>query len=599
MIDKDPLAKVLCVDLSSRRYWVEEHRELFERYLGGAGVAIQLLKEKCVQGADPYGSENPIVFAVGPLNGVFPIASKTVAMFKSPLTGNLGESHAGGRSAVSIRLAGYGAIVISGSSDIPIYLAINDDKVNFRDASVLWGMGNSYSVGRVIREREPGAGVRTIMRIGRAGERLIPYASVITETYRHFGRLGLGAVFGSKKLKALLVSGNRTIRVRDSKIYRQVYNEIFTALTTSPLMKKYHDLGTPMNVNPLNEMKALPTRNLQENHFEGAESISGESFAKNHLGRRIACAHCPVSCIHLGALREEYERDPYFYKTKMISYDYELIYALGSMLGICSTTELLRLFEEVEIHGLDAMSTGVVLAWATEAQTKGLISEKETLGIVLKWGKSQGYIGAIRFIVNRSNELYRDLGQGVEYVSKKYGGSEFALSFGGNEMPGYHTGPAAILGHLTGSRHSHLDSAGYSIDQKAFAKGDRLSPERTATLLIEEERWRQILSSLVICFFARAIYTPEIVTKALGVMEWELTHDDLNKIGAEILKAKYEFKVREGYDSRKIRIPKRALETLTPFGLVTEEYLREGVEAYMNQLGLSSEAVEVYSKTSS
>jgi aldehyde:ferredoxin oxidoreductase len=586
MIDKDPLSRVLLVDLSSRRYWVEERQELFDKYLGGAGVAIQLLKEKCKQDADPYGPENPIVFAVGPLNGVFPIASKTVAMFKSPLTGNLGESHAGGRSAVSIRLAGYGAIIILGSSDIPIYLAIDGDKVNFRDASVLWGMGNSYSVGRVIRERESGAGVRTIMRIGRAGERLIPYASVITETYRHFGRLGLGAVFGSKKLKAVLVSGNHVLGVKDSKRYRDVYNEIFTALTTSPLMKKYHDLGTPMNVNPLNEMKALPTRNLEQAFFEGAESISGESFAKNHLGRRIACAHCPVSCIHLGALREEFEGEPYFYKTKMISYDYELIYALGSMLGIASTTELLRLIEEVEIHGLDAMSTGVVLAWATEAQAKRLISERETLGIVLKWGESKGYIDAIRFIVNRSNEFYHDLGQGVEYASKKYGGSEFALSFGGNEMPGYHTGPAALLGHLTGSRHSHLDSAGYSVDQKSLHKGEQLSPETVATLLIEEERWRQVLSSLVICFFARAIYTPQVVARALEVMGWDVTEQDLSRIGVEILKAKYEFKIREGYDFRKSRLPKRVLETPTPFGPVTEEYLRRGMQSYMNQLGL-------------
>jgi adenylyltransferase/sulfurtransferase len=228
------------VNLSSRRYWVEEKQKLFEEYLGGTGVAIQLLKENCTKGADPYGPQNPIVFAVGPLNGVFPIASKTVAMFKSPLTGNLGESHAGGRSAVSIRMAGYGAIVIQGSSDIPVYLVVQEDEVKFRDASVLWGMGNSYSVGRVIREREPGAGIRTIMRIGRAGERLIPYASVITETYRHFGRLGLGAVFGSKKLKAILVSGNRTINVSDSREYRSIYNDIFTSQNAMHIAEPYN-----------------------------------------------------------------------------------------------------------------------------------------------------------------------------------------------------------------------------------------------------------------------------------------------------------------------------------------------------------------------
>ena len=203
----DPLPRVLYIDLEKKRSWVEERKDLFEKYLGGAGVAIHLLEEECPKGVDPLDPQNPIVFAVGPLVGLFPYASKTVAMFKSPLTGNLGESHAGGRSATSIRLAGYGAIVIRGGSERPVYVAIHGDKVFFRDASALWGMRSAYAVGRVIREREPGAGVRTIIRIGRAGEKLVRYACAITETYRHFGRLGLGAELGCKKLKALVVSG--------------------------------------------------------------------------------------------------------------------------------------------------------------------------------------------------------------------------------------------------------------------------------------------------------------------------------------------------------------------------------------------------------
>jgi len=237
MLKGDPLHRVLYVDLARRSFTIEERPALFEEALGGAGAAIRLLEEECPPGIDPLDPENPIILAVGPLVGLFPMASKTVAMFKSPHTGNLGESHAGGRSAVSIRMAGYGAIVIRGASTMPVYLVVEDGQVHFRDASALWGMRSAYTIGSVIRQRETGRGERTIMRIGRAGERKVTYASVITETYRHFGRLGLGAVFGSKKLKALVVTGRRALQPLDRKAYRAVYDEVFKGATESPLMQ--------------------------------------------------------------------------------------------------------------------------------------------------------------------------------------------------------------------------------------------------------------------------------------------------------------------------------------------------------------------------
>jgi len=578
------LKNVLYIDLTKRCFWVEDRKDLFEKYLGGVGVATQLLLEECPRNADPLGPENPIIFAVGPLTGVYPLASKTVAMFKSPHTGNLGESHAGGRSAIAIRSAGYGAIVIKGSSETPVYLAIHESKVYFRDASILWGMKSTFTVGRIIREAEPGAGTRTIMRIGRAGEKLVTYASVVTETYRHFGRLGLGAVFGSKKLKAIIVSGKHTISVSDQKIYRELYDEIYKTAVRSPLMRKYHDLGTPANVLPLNELKALPTKNLKQSRFEHAEKISGEFLAEHFLGRRIACSHCPVACIHLATLREPYVDEPYFYKTTWVSYDYEPLFALGSMLGGSDVQGLLKLLDEIDTEGLDAMSTGVTLAWATEAMERGIITKDETLGLELKWGDYETYRKVVINIVKQPNEFYQALARGAEYAASKYGGKEFALTFGGNEMPGYHTGPAAYVGFLTGARHSHLDSAGYSYDQKMFKAQETPTPEKIADHLVKEESWRQILSSLVICFFARNIYKPETVVKALKTMGYEFTVEDLNKLGREILKKKYEFKFREGFDPSKLRIPKRILETPTPHGKLTEEEIRKAANLYFEKL---------------
>jgi aldehyde:ferredoxin oxidoreductase len=578
-------SKILTIDLSKRTSRVENRPELFERLLGGTGVATKLLLEHCPKNADPLGPDNPIILAVGPLTSLFPLASKTVSMFKSPLTGNLGESHAGGRSAIAIRSAGYGAIIIKGASETPVYIAIHGGDAHIRDASGIWGIVNSVTVGRVVRELEKGPGMRTVMRIGGAGENLVSYACVTSETYRHFGRLGLGAVFGSKKLKALVVSGDESIDVQDKRGYRRLYDEIYKKAVESPLMKKYHDIGTASNVTPLNELRAIPIMNLKAASSPDVERISGERLVEGYLGRRVACAHCPVACVHIAALREPYERESYFYKTSMISYDYEPVYSLGTMLGIFEIEGFLKLMDAVEAWGMDAMSTGVTLAWATEAHEKGLITDEETLGLKLRWGDHQAYIKAVELIARaRANEFYRALAKGVEHASSVYGGKDFALSFGSNEMPGYHTGPLCHAGYLTGSRHSHLDSAGYSLDQKALNLEKLPEPEDAAKELFKEEAWRQILTSLVVCLFARGIYEKDVVSNTLEINGLRLDSEELETLGSEILAMKHEFKLREGFNPGKLRIPGRLLETETPHGKIDEKYLKNTVDNFFQLL---------------
>lgn len=584
MHNHDPLSRILTVDLTRRTWRVDERPELFEAGLGGAGAAIRLLEELCPAGADPLGPENPIILAVGPLVGHYPLASKTVAMFKSPHTGNLGESHAGGRSAVAIRMAGYGAIVIRGRSTLPVYLVVDEHGAQFRDASALWGMRSAYTTGAVLRKRESGAGLRSIMRIGRAGERGVTYAGVTTETYRHFGRLGLGAVFGSKQLKALVVSGRRALPIADRRGYRAAYDSIFKAATESELMKKYHEIGTPINVLPLDAIGALPTRNLQSGRFEDAEAISGERLAADYLGRRVACAHCPVACVHLAALRIPYPNDPYFYKTLMLGYDHEPIFAVGSMLGVGDAPGMLQIIDETEVQGLDVMSAGVCLAWATEALERGLITLEDTDGVPLAFGNAAAYIAATERITTQPTDFYRALARGVDHAASIYGGEEFALAFGGNEMPGYHTGPGCHLGYLTGARHSHLDSAGYSLDQRAAQKGQALTPEGVAENLLQEERWRQVLASLVICFFARGIYTPETIIPALNAIGIEATPDALTTLGADILQRKTAFKLREGFTFEDLRLPSRIWETPSPAGPFDADFLRAAIAHYQDKV---------------
>jgi len=578
--------RVLYIDLTKKDNKIEDREDLFDEYLGGSGVAIKLLEEECPKGIDPLSAENPIIFAVGPLTALYPSASKTVAMFKSPLTGNLGESHTGGRSAMAIKLAGYGAIVIKGSSDIPVYLAIHGDEVKFKDASSIWGI-EAVAVGRILREVEPGAGVRTIIRIGRAGEKGVRYACAVCETYRHFGRLGLGAVMGSKKLKAAVISADKSIEIPKDKRkeYKLVYDEIQDVVVETDAMEKYHDLGTAGKIYEMNKLGGMAYKNLESASApeEIAREFSGENIAEKYLSRRVSCAHCPVGCIHLASLRELYEPG-YYFKTTTIPYDNETIYALGFMLGMKSAEDYLRLIDVVDRIGMDAISTGVTLAWATEAYECGIITKEHTDGLDFHWGDVQVYSEAIEKIVAMPNEFYQNLAKGVEHVSSIYGGQDYALAFGGNEMPEYHTGIACYLNNLTGARHSHLDSAGYDLDQKLIGK--EFTIEEVVKGLLKEEEWRQILSSLVVCFFARKVYSAERVIKALdaiGIENW--TEEKLEDLGRVIHRAKMDFKFREGFDLAKLRIPKRIFEVPTPHGFLKEEDVRKAIEIYGEMIG--------------
>jgi len=577
------LSRVLYIDLTRKIFWVEDRSDLFEKWLGGIGVAVQLYKEEVPKGADPLGPENAVVFAVGPLTGVFPMASKVIAVFKSPLNGYVAESHAGGRAASAIRFAGHGAIVVKGSSDRPVYIVVDGDKVRFRDAGALWGMRSSETVGRVLREALPGAGYRTIMRIGRAGERLVRYANVTVETYRHFGRMGLGAVFGSKKLKALVVIGRRSYKLPDVVTYREVYKEIFN-LTLGPATRKYHDLGTAANVLPLDKLGALPTRNFSSGRFEGAREISGERLAEENLARRAACSACPVACIHLAATREEYEDERYFYKTEFVPYDYEPIYALGSNLGISDRYGLLKLIKAVEGEGLDAISTGLVLAWATEALERGVVDVSKTI-VPLRWGDWRNYIKAVSYIVLQPNDFYQALALGVEEAAKRFGGVEFALAYNHVEPAGYHTGPLYHISLAICLRHSHLDAGAYSLDQRLVTTGGSLpEPEEAVRMIQEEEAWRQVLNSLVICLFAREVYSRAIVEKALKALGYNLSQKDLVELGRRIYFEKHLIKLSEGFKPEDIALPKRLFETPTPLGQISPDYMRRAIAYYFKTL---------------
>lgn len=571
MLYKDYI-RVLYIDLSKENIRIEHRQDLCE-YLGGVGVASRLLEENINPQAHPLHESQPLVFAVGCASSIFPVITKTVAMFYSPLTMELGESYAGGRMAMSLLFAGYDAIVLIGQSKKPIYINIKSNDVEFNDARALWGLSTDET-GRFIREREPGKGKRSILRIGPAGENLSSFANVCVDTYRHFGRLGLGAVFGSKNLKAIVCIGDKSYQVEHPQEYFKAYKKIFTKVTKTDLMQKYHDLGTSVNVTAMNEIGSLPTRNLSKSKFQYAEDISGEQFAVKNLVRKMACTGCPVGCIHIGQFRRSFG-EGYEYESVSAAYDYELIFALGSYLEINTTKDILQLIEAVESMGFDAISTGVVLGWATEAYEKGLIDQSDTI-IPIEYSNAENYIKAIHFMAANKNEFYKTISKGSAKVAEKYGGIDFAIQFAGNETPGYHTGYGSVVGHTVGSRHSHLCNGGYSLDQTM----ERFDKEKLVEGIFNEERERCILNSLIICLFARKVYDRDTILLALNSIGYNLTDDDLTSISDKIYKTKLRIKQMLSFDLKNIKLPKRIFETPSSKGHIDESVTYELIDMY-------------------
>lgn len=577
------LRRVLYIDLTTGESWSEERQELFESWMGGTGVGIRLLQEECPRGADPLSPQVPIILSIGPFNGVYPVATKTVATFKSPLTAELGESYAGGRLSLAMRFAGHEAIVIRGRAQRPCYISINDSRVEIKDATSIWGI-DALTTGVILRDHESGVGRRSIIRIGPAGERLVRYAGVVVDTYRHFGRLGLGAAFGSKRLKALAISGSEHIDLPDPPRYKEVYARLYKTAVGTDVMGKYHDIGTSVNISVLNWLKGLPTKNFLLSSFPEGEKISGEVFAEKHLIRRLSCAGCPIGCVHIAALKTEFSPHHEF-EVRRVSYDYEPIYSLGSNLGVDSAEGILQLIDACERLGLDVMSAGVVLSWATEALEKGLISTKETMDVPFQWNNVPGYLRALESIVGAPNEFYSILALGVEKAAERYGGLDFAMTLGKNEVSGYHTGPASIVGQLVGVRHSHLDNGGYGIDQKA--RKTPMDLEMMVDEIIKEDNSRGVFNSLVGCLFARGVYSEENIIDGLGAVGIVKTADDLEELGRRIFQEKYRFKVQEGFELSRARIPGRFYQTVSTLGMVTPEMIEEMLRLYRKKRGWS------------
>ncbi len=568
--------RVMVVDLCTGQGNVVELDGRGE-FCGGSGLA-GLLFEKYGLVDQPWDDPaQPLIFAVGPLTGLFPLMSKTVCAFKSPYHDQYAESHAGGRSAFTLKYAGYDALVITGRAKTPKVLHLGDKCLELHDAHWLWGM-DVFKAGKHIRKMFPGSsGHRSIMRIGPAGENCSSMACINVDSFRHFGRLGSGGVMGSKNLKGIVITGNGIFDAPGGKKYPKLFAHVHELLTETSRMEKYHNLGTAGNVALLNELKSLPWRNLQQTSDPAVGGITGETFAEKTLLRNQACSGCPVGCIHIGYVRERFQEDNrWLYR--QVGYDFELIFAVGSMLGVTNAFSSLKIMDQVEKVGLDIMGTGVALAWATEALEKGIITEEETLG-PLSFGDGPGYERAVGHMGAASNEFYRVLAQGLPKTVEAYGGEDFACVLG-QEMAGYATGEVFFVSQALGFRHAHLDSGGYAWDQK----NEQQDVEGAVEFLVSDGRSRSLLTSMVACLFSRGVYSDELVAEALTCVGHGGLADNVELMAGNIQRIRWRNRFATGYDPDMVKIPKRFLEVETWKGKIDPVYMEAVKKAYAKRI---------------
>jgi aldehyde:ferredoxin oxidoreductase len=332
-----------------------------------------------------------------------------------------------------------------------------------------------------------------------------------------------------------------------------------------------------VNIAVLNRIKALPCRNLQRTSDEAIAGITGETFADRALLRNTACAGCPVGCIHLGFLREKF-KEPNQYLYRQVTYDHEPIFAMGAMLSVLDAFQVLTLLETAEKAGLDVMSAGVALAWATEASEKGLISEKETL-VPLKFGDAGAYAQAIKHLGLGANDFYRLLGQGTLKAAAHYGGTDFACVLG-QEMGGYATGEVFFVSQALGFRHSHLDAGGYAYDQKQPEK----DAARAVDFLVRDEQARVLLTSMVACLFAREVYKEDVQAECLQAVGYESLAQNLGSVARGVQEIRWRIRMKTGFDPGAVKIPERFRQVVTWQGPLDGNYLDSLQQAYAQRI---------------
>lgn len=416
--------KCIKIDLSAEKYKIgETDKSLLEKFIGGKGLGFALL-EKLAPNPEPLGHENPMIFVNGPFTGTrIQTSARTSLVTRSPLTGSIHDSHCGGHFGPRLKAAGFDYIIVTGKAKKPVYLYITDKKIEIKDASDLWGKGIFFTNDE-LKKRHPGRNPR-VACIGPAGENLLKIACIGVDKYRQFGRGGVGAVMGSKNLKAVILDGNTPVKYNDEEKFNKLNTQLTKDVINNAAVIFRREKGTMKWVRMGQEYEFLPTRNFQKCQFDGFEGISSETCRKELNWKDTGCFNCVIKCAKIAKWDGHEVEGP----------EYETAAFLGSGCEISNCRDLAWANEICDNLGIDTISAGVTCSFAMECFEKGLI--KDWGGLELTWGNAQAQRELLRLMAKRESvgEIFAD---GTRSASQKIGkGSEkFAINIFGMELSG-------------------------------------------------------------------------------------------------------------------------------------------------------------------
>lgn len=460
-------------------------------YLGARGLGAYLLWTEVPQGADPLGPDNKLFASPGPLSGVlFPGAGKMDFTTKSPLTGGYAGASMGGMLTAEIKYAGYDSIILEGISPKPVYLYIEDDTVELRDADDYWGMG-SFTLEKQLKD-ELGEEFQ-IATIGPAGENLVKYACINHDYGRQAGRGGVGTVMGAKKVKAIAVRGTRSIAIADVGEFTRLAREAYRACKEADGFGAWTRYGTMMVTSWCDKNGALPTRNFQSGSFEDGSNIYAPVFRRTIVVTDKGCFGCPTPC---GKYSHSRKHDIY-----VEGPEYETNGMLGSDLGLSDIEDIAKANQLCDELGLDTISTGGAIAWAMECYEKGILDRDQADGLDLRFGNAEAVFTLIERIARREGWLGDLLAEGVRRAAAEVGqGSEkWAVHVKGMEQSAYdtHDATSMLLAYMTADVGAHHNRA-WAITYDIAVGRDKVTPEKAAKV-IELQHIRPLMDTLGCC----------------------------------------------------------------------------------------------------
>jgi len=594
--------RILHIDLTTGKTRVEPlNEEYAKKYIGGIGLGIRLLMDHSKPGTDPFSPENPLILTIGPISGtMWPTGGNGHAFVsKSPQSFGVGESKSHGSFGTELKRAGYDAVIFKGKAEKPVYVWIDDDSVQLLDASHL--MGKSPAETEDVIKEELGDYYIRVASIGPAGEKLVRLACIINEKTRAAGRTGMGAVMGSKNLKAIAVRGTRDITVAKPDEFMEFVKE-FHERMKGPATQKYRTLGTPLNVLVHNSVACMPTRNFNNASFEGAEKVSGETLNERFVAKIIGCSSCAMRCEHVCVVPE----GPY--KGTMTRMEYEPLWAMGPYCGIDRLDAIIKGMDLSNYYGVDSIGVGVIVGFAMDCYENGILTKKDLDGIEARFGNHEALIQLIEKIGKREG-IGDTLAEGVKIAGEKIGkGAEkLAQHIKGVEVTGYDLRclKTAALGFAVSFRGAdHNRHGAYAFDVKG--KVNRLIVEKGRGKMVKDmEDPYAIIDSLIVCKFSRGTYYKEFEDMAKLyslVTGFEVSAEDLRLSGERINNVARLFNVREGLGRKDDTLPYKVMHLPVPDegpskgAYVSQKELDFLLDDYYESRGWSKEGIPTIEK---